>query len=138
VAGFVGIRIHALEVLESRGEKRDFSEAEAKAIVLRDKPGRPTNDEKNADDYQHYPRAKHNSVDHVKDRLRRDNPDLAARVERGELTANAAAVLKGWRKKRTPFDEVIAAWKRCSAEERDRVEGLIAEWRRNQKREAAS
>lgn len=43
---------------------------------------------------------KHGTAAHWKARLRRDDPDLAARVDRGELSANAAAVLKGWRKPR--------------------------------------
>jgi hypothetical protein len=41
-------------------------------------------------------------------RLKRDDPDLAARVVRGEVTPNAAALEKGWRKPRivvtTPAD----------------------------------
>ena len=41
---------------------------------------------------------KHGTAAHWKARLRRDDPDLSARVDRGELSANAAAVLKGWRK----------------------------------------
>jgi hypothetical protein len=43
---------------------------------------------------------KHGTVEHWKARLRRDDPALAARVDRGELSANAAATQKGWRKPR--------------------------------------
>jgi hypothetical protein len=55
---------------------------------------------------------KHGTVEHWKARLRRDDPDLAARVDRGELSANAAAVLKGWRKPRggcEPQADAVAA-----------------------------
>lgn len=38
--------------------------------------------------------------EHVIARLKRDDPDLAGRVVGGEITANAAARLKGWRKPR--------------------------------------
>jgi hypothetical protein len=40
---------------------------------------------------------RHGTAAHWKARLRRDDPDLAARVDRGEHS-NAAAVVKGWRK----------------------------------------
>ena len=39
-------------------------------------------------------------VDHVVARLKRDDPALAERVVRGEVTPNAAAREKGWRKPR--------------------------------------
>lgn len=39
-------------------------------------------------------------VGHVVARLKRDDPDLAERVVRGEITSNAAAREKGWRKPR--------------------------------------
>jgi hypothetical protein len=40
------------------------------------------------------------------DRLRRDRPDLAERVMRGELSAHAAAIEAGFRKKPTPSEMV--------------------------------
>ena len=42
-------------------------------------------------------------------RLRRDDPETAARVKRGELSANAAAIQKGWRKPRTAYQELCSA-----------------------------
>ena len=41
-----------------------------------------------------------NDADSILARLKRDNPDLAQRVIRGEITANAAARIMGWRKPR--------------------------------------
>lgn len=40
------------------------------------------------------------TADSILARLKRDNPDLAQRVIRGEITANAAARIMGWRKPR--------------------------------------
>jgi hypothetical protein len=40
------------------------------------------------------------TADRVVGRLKRDDPDLAERVIRGEVTPNAAAREKGWRKPR--------------------------------------
>ncbi len=51
-------------------------------------------------------------------RLDRDRPDLAARVHAGELSANAAAIEAGFKKKPTPLDVLSAAWRKASAEER--------------------
>jgi hypothetical protein len=126
----IDVLIRALEVLESRGEKRDFGEPEAREIVLRDKPGRPRNDERNAGNHQHYSRAEHNTVRHIEDRLRREDPDLAERVERGELTAHAAAVEKGWRKPRTPYGDMVSGWRRASDHDRMRFEDFIEQWHR--------
>lgn len=41
-----------------------------------------------------------NSAQHALARLRRDRPDLHARVLSGELTPNAAAIEAGWRKRK--------------------------------------
>jgi hypothetical protein len=43
---------------------------------------------------------KRNSAVKLVARLKRDDPELAERVVKGELTANAAARQKGWRKPR--------------------------------------
>jgi hypothetical protein len=47
-------------------------------------------------------------------RLRRDRPDLAAQVEAGELSAHAAAIEAGFRRKPTPPDELRRAWAKAS------------------------
>lgn len=41
-----------------------------------------------------------NTIDHITARLKRDDPDLAEKVVRGEVSPNAAAREKGWRKPR--------------------------------------
>ena len=53
-----------------------------------------------------------NEADGILARLKRDHPDLAARVVAGDLTANAAALIVGWRKPRvllTSPESVAAA-----------------------------
>jgi hypothetical protein len=46
------------------------------------------------------PRDEANTADRITARLKRDDPDLAEKVVRGEVTPNAAAREKGWRKPR--------------------------------------
>jgi hypothetical protein len=52
-------------------------------------------------------------------RLDRDRPDLATRVRTEELSANAAAIEAGFKKKPTPLDVLRSAWRKASDEERD-------------------
>jgi hypothetical protein len=60
-------------------------------------------------------------------RLKRDRPDLAERVVAGELSANAAAIEAGFRKKSTPFHQAERAIRKCSCEDLDRLARLIVE-----------
>jgi len=60
-------------------------------------------------------------------RLRKENLlDLAAKVESKELSANAAAIEAGFRKKPTPYDELCRAWKKASSKEKTAFRKLIA------------
>ncbi len=43
-------------------------------------------------------------------RLKRDDPALAERVMSGELSANAAAIEAGFRKRPTPIETALRAW----------------------------
>jgi hypothetical protein len=71
-------------------------------------------------------------------RLRRDDPELAARVERGEITANAAAVDKGWRQPRTPYGDMESGWNRASDAERERFMDFIDRWLEERDRDGAA
>jgi len=51
-------------------------------------------------------------------RLKRDRPDLAALVLGGALSANAAAIEAGFRRRDTPLDTLRRAWGKASAAER--------------------
>lgn len=59
-------------------------------------------------------------------RLRKDRPDLHAKVLAGDLSAHAAAIDAGFRKKPTPLDQLKAAWKRASASERKQFVEIIS------------
>lgn len=51
-------------------------------------------------------------------RLAKDRPDLLAKVEGGEMSANQAAIEAGFRKVKTPFEIVLALWPKLSDEEK--------------------
>lgn len=52
-------------------------------------------------------------------RLKRDHPELFARVIAKELSANAAAIEAGFRKKLTPLTQLQRAWTKADDDERD-------------------
>jgi len=57
---------------------------------------------------------KRGTVDYTLRRLARDNPKLLDKIEAGELTVNQAAIQAGIRKKPTPEDQCLRAFKKCS------------------------
>lgn len=52
-------------------------------------------------------------------RLAKESPELFERVKNGELSANAAAIQAGWRKKPSGLDLLRSAWKKASQSERE-------------------
>ena len=60
-----------------------------------------------------------NSPTYLLKRLKRDRPDLADKVVRGELSAHAAAVEAGFRKKPTPLAQLRQAWAKASPDQRE-------------------
>jgi len=52
-------------------------------------------------------------------RLQRESPELFAKVAAGEMSANAAAIKAGFRKRKTALEKLKAAWSNASAEERE-------------------
>ena len=52
-------------------------------------------------------------------RLQRESPALFAQVVAKTLSANAAAIQAGWRKKPTVVDQFAALWKKANKEQRD-------------------
>lgn len=72
--------------------------------------------------------AQGNSKAYTLDRLKREAPDLFERVCANELSANAAAIEAGFRKKLTALDRLNRAWDAASDDERAafmRGKGLI-------------
>ena len=57
-------------------------------------------------------------VTYILKRLKRDRPDLLKRVVSGELSANAAAVEAGFRKRPSALDRLVAAWAQATAKQR--------------------
>jgi hypothetical protein len=51
-------------------------------------------------------------------RLKRDRPDLFEQVIGGIMSANAAAIEAGWRKKPAPLETLRKAWTKASTQER--------------------
>jgi hypothetical protein len=58
-------------------------------------------------------------------RLKRDRPDLAEKVVRGELSAHAAAIEAGFRKRLTPFETVLKLIPKLTDDERDHIRSMI-------------
>lgn len=59
-------------------------------------------------------------------RLKREFPDLFQQVVAGELSANAAAIKAGFRRKTTPLHNLRAAWKKATQAERDQFLSEVA------------
>jgi hypothetical protein len=59
-----------------------------------------------------------NSRAYTVSRLQRESPDLFAKVAAGEMSANAAAIKAGFRKRKTPLDQLRAAWGKANPLER--------------------
>ena len=64
------------------------------------------------------PLVRGNSIEYTIARLDRDAPELAARVRAGDISANAAAIEAGFRKKLTGIDRLRSAWKAATPSER--------------------
>ena len=62
--------------------------------------------------------SKGNSRAYTVSRLQRQRPDLFAQVAAGELSANAAAIKAGFRKRKSPLDQLLHWWARCGEQER--------------------
>jgi len=59
-----------------------------------------------------------NSRAQALDKLEREYPDLFQRVLGGELSAHAAALTAGFRKQKTPFEQLCHWWAKASDEDR--------------------
>jgi hypothetical protein len=59
-----------------------------------------------------------NSKSYTVSRLKRDRPDLFERVVAGELSANRAAIEAGYRRIKTPLENLVYWWGKATPEER--------------------
>lgn len=67
-----------------------------------------------------------NSKSYTLDRLKREAPALFAAVCAGELSANAAAIEAGFRKKPTPFETVQKLLPKLTATEKRKLRDMLA------------
>ena len=62
--------------------------------------------------------SKGNSRAYTVSRLQRESPELFAKVAAGQISANAAAIKAGFRKRKSPLDQLLHWWARCGEQER--------------------
>lgn len=65
-------------------------------------------------------RPKGTSREYTVSRLSKERPDLFAQVKSGKLSANAAAIKAGWRKKKTPLEQLLYWWKKADSMEQQK------------------
>jgi hypothetical protein len=58
-------------------------------------------------------------------RLKRDNPELFEEVVLGKMSANAAAIRAGFRKKPTPFEIILKQLPNLSPDERSELRSML-------------
>lgn len=112
------------EVQRQRAERNQALDA-ADQANKRD-PGRPKTVSTAENDGNSFGRPVGNEAAYALRRLRKDRPDIHARVLAGELTPHAGMVEAGFRKKRpskklTPFDRAVRAIDALSQADRDRL-----------------
>ena len=59
-------------------------------------------------------------------RLERERPDLFAKVDAGEMSANTAAIEAGFRKKLTPFEQIVRLIPKLTKGEKNKIRGMLA------------
>ncbi len=59
-------------------------------------------------------------------RLRREAPELYEEVKEGRLSANAAAIQAGFRKKPSPFEQITRLLSKLTSEERRQLKELLS------------
>lgn len=129
----IDVLIRALEVLESRGEKRDFGEAEARALAGHGGDRRSAKARADQVDIVNLKHKGGNGADYLMGRLEKlaregmprkgippvaEAAELLRRVRAKEISAHAAAKAVGIVSKLAPLDRLRAAWRGASAEDR--------------------
>jgi hypothetical protein len=127
----IDIFIRALEVLESRGEKRDFGEPEARQLAGHGGDRRSQEAKADQGSNSNLGIKPGNNPEYVCARLRREGDEAtAAAIEAGRISANSVAIDRGWAKKRTPYGDMVSGWRRASDHDRMRFEDFIEQWHR--------
>jgi len=90
------------------------------------KPGpKPKTETNSVDNVNQTNASKGNSKAYTVSRLKRESPELFQQVVAGELSANAAAIKAGWRKKKTPLEIITALIPKLSADERAKLSAML-------------
>jgi len=84
--------------------------------AMKGKPGRPKQEGERG--YNVIAARRGNSRAYTVSRLQREAPKLFAKVAAGEISANAAAIKAGFRKHKSPLDQLLHWWARCGEQER--------------------
>jgi hypothetical protein len=124
----IDIFIKALEVLESRGEKCDFGEPEARALTGHggDRGNQHTGGKSQGAEAPCQRGSDSNA--YWRGRLARDRPDVLARLAAGEFkSARQAAIAVDLKKVPTPYDVMVSGWRRGSDHDRMRFEEFFAQ-----------
>lgn len=82
------------------------------------KPGQGTRTDL-GDNVTQVEKPKGNSRSYAVSRLQRESPELFAKVAAGEMSANAAAIKAGFRRRKTPLDTLRQAWAKATTDERE-------------------
>lgn len=116
----LGYDIGHIERIISEREEKEIAEMarEARQRPLRnadDKPGRPkANGSVTTINHQKRDRT------YILKRLARDNPDLLAKVESGEITPRKAGIQAGFIKVKSALDQLKALWSKSTPEEQNK------------------
>jgi hypothetical protein len=127
----IDILIRALEVLESRGEKRDFDEAEARQLAGwgGNRGNQHTGGKRQVDNIK-LARKGGTRATYLAARIIRDHPEIAEAVKRGEYPLiRAAAKAAGIIKPPDAYKQLLAWWDRASDEERISFKVYLTAWR---------
>ena len=102
-------------------------DAEAERRSLRAKAGQPSKDEQENSCITRISLGENTNREYILARLERDEYfDLLAQVKRGNVSAHAAAVQVGYRKQKTPFDQLCHWWTKADDEARQAFRSFIA------------
>lgn len=92
-----------------------------------EEPGRP-HMEQNSDNVTIKPE-RGNSLGYTLTRLKDEFPELFERVKAKELSANAAAIEAGFRKRRTPLEQILKLLPKLTYEETNKLyDVIVANW----------
>lgn len=116
----LGLPVSVVEAIMAEPDEQKLIADVVASVPALAKPGRPPKGSENPDRASRFPMGT-NSPRYQLARIKRDHPDLAARIQAGELSVRDAAKQVGIVKPRKPstdLDALRTAWRRASEESR--------------------